>query len=1405
MTPSAAPATTARSNAVAVRLIALVAACAVLLVVHYAGVLSSGVDDGAGGRLLGRLDAGAVVILAVAGYLLNRRPAQAHLSGAPAPPSVRPVVRFLGRAAPWWWLAVAFAVVVSPVALGPRRLLVSALFGRHPGSTGPLPGLSIGWVVSIVLVAVVLWPLWTRVVRRLPLRTALARELVGAGLLFACGLGWQLLAVVTDRTAAFGMRSLVPGHLDALAVGAALAALAQAGLLERRHQRLAVAAAAATFALMLVLVPGGVTGIGRGAMLLDHAGDLVLAAALVAAVATATNSRPSAPSRWLAVLAPGLVLFGESSLHLLARQHRERVVELDGVPFLVGPTLTLVLWSLLLAASIAAFGAWAIDRSVDRLLHGRVAPWRPASFAAAVAGVAGAGFTWRVIAWLTIAPERTDGGDPLFYHSAANLFAQGRGWPEPLNWIAYGRTIPSALHGPGYPLYLSITSRLGGTSYVDHKLASILAGSLLVVVVALVGRRVGGPRVGVVAAVLAAAYPNLWIIDGVLFPEGLFALLTTTGILLAYRWRDTHRSATALALGLSIGAAALVRGEGLFLVVLLAIPWLMLDRGIDLRTRLRHAVLAVVGTVAMAGPWLVYNIPRFEVLVPLSTNGNELHVYSNCDDTYSGKFLGFWLFECQERIRRVEGDPPGDEAERALAWREVGFDYARAHATELPKVVAARLGRQWELFRPFQNVEFAAIEGRNTTAAGWGLAMYYGLATAAIAGAVMLRRRRVALWPLGAQIVGVTITAAYAYGTTRFRAPAEPVLCILAAVALVPLGAAVARRLSPRQGVVPVGGEDAFVRGARGSTSRGRRRSAAALGALAVVVALPLRGLYRQPGSTMEEGFMLTFPERVLRGDVPNVDFLHLYGPGSLDVLAGVYQVFGVRLEVERTYGLVQHLAIILGVYTIVRAWGRGAAFAAAALSALLVLTPIGLSALAWNGAVALALWSTICALRAVAREPDDPAVSRRWWLGAGVLAGLALTYRPDLAVALVVALGYLLWRRRRAWAPVALGAAVGLLAMLVHLVRAGIGPSVEGMLLDPVFNLRPGRQLPRPPSFDHLDGALQVIGERIPPWWGLPHLPASQQLFWWFFLLPAVTAGVLAVAVWAHRRGDAVGRTRVLVAAALLATGLLPQALQRPDSAHFAWVGCLSFPLAVPAMIEVIARRRPSWHRLVRVGTAFAVVAATYLAVFPFYSYRTYLAHTRASLGLVDAGLEVRRGERSWLLGDERSWRATKAVVADLDELATPGERLLVGPVDLRQTAYSDVFFYYLFPELEPATYFIEMDPGLANAPGSRLTQDVASADWLILTRFWSGWIEDNDSIVFGPDDANVVVEEQFCLVRSYERDLVRLYQRCPGGGAPGPYEGPYDPTVDYAVEVAVPVPPRSDGTHPPGSPAAP
>ena len=52
----------------------------------------------------------------------------------------------------------------------------------------------------------------------------------------------------------------------------------------------------------------------------------------------------------------------------------------------------------------------------------------------------------------------------------------------------------------------------------------------------------------------------------------------------------------------------------------------------------------------------------------------------------------------------------------------------------------------------------------------------------AIAGGIVLRRRRVPLTPLVAQFVVVAVTALAIYGLVRFRVPAEVALVVLAAV-----------------------------------------------------------------------------------------------------------------------------------------------------------------------------------------------------------------------------------------------------------------------------------------------------------------------------------------------------------------------------------------------------------------------------------------------------------------------------------------------------------------------------------------------------------------------------------------------------------------------------------------------
>ncbi len=438
----------------------------------------------------------------------------------------------------------------------------------------------------------------------------------------------------------------------------------------------------------------------------------------------------------------------------------------------------------------------------------------------------------------------------------------------------------------------------------------------------------------------------------------------------------------------------------------------------------------------------------------------------------------------------------------------------------------------------------------------------------------------------------------------------------------------------------------------------------------------------------------------------------------------------------------------------------------------------------------ASACGASSAALRAGAPGTEHP---RRWSVAAGLLAGLSLAYRPDLILALALAHGFLLWRRKRAtWGPVVAGLALGLVPYYVHLAMAGFGPSFRGMVIDPVFKLRPGRQLPRPPSWGHLDGALQAIAEKFPPWWKVPHLAAPHQIFLWFFLVPLVAFFVLGVAILRYRRRPD-QHARVLLAAALFGAGLLPQAFQRPDTAHFAWVSCVSLALLPGAIVEVLGWLRPRWSSAARLALSVGVVfVGIFLAVIPFFTYRDYLLHVRQSVGSLPPGLEVQRGDRRFYLGDVPPWLASRELIADLGQMAKPGQKLFVGPIDLRQTVYSDIDFYYLFPELTPSTYFMEMDPGVANADGVRLARDVDAADWLVLTRFWAGWLEPNSSVEFRSDLPNQTVEKDFCLVKSYEHDLARLYRRCPGGGAPGPYDGPYDPTHDPAVEAGVPVPPR-------------
>jgi MYXO-CTERM domain-containing protein len=102
-------------------------------------------------------------------------------------------------------------------------------------------------------------------------------------------------------------------------------------------------------------------------------------------------------------------------------------------------------------------------------------------------------------------------------------------------------------------------------------------------------------------------------------------------------------------------------------------------------------------------------------------------------------------------------------------------------------VAAVRVLRTWDFYRPVDQARYETFESRNRYVEGAGVAIYYVLLALAIAGAVLLRRRRQSLWILLAPAVLVTVASVVGYGLTRFRLAAEIPIVVLASLTLVEL------------------------------------------------------------------------------------------------------------------------------------------------------------------------------------------------------------------------------------------------------------------------------------------------------------------------------------------------------------------------------------------------------------------------------------------------------------------------------------------------------------------------------------------------------------------------------------------------------------------------------------------
>jgi 4-amino-4-deoxy-L-arabinose transferase-like glycosyltransferase len=422
-----------------------------------------------------------------------------------------------------------------------------------------------------------------------------------------------------------------------------------------------------------------------------------------------------------------------------------------------------------------AMRAWA--RTLPGRHGGRSLVW-------ALVAVLALAFVARAVAALYGWDFRHGSDADMYERLAAQLYLEGEfGIPGSANPYDFA---------PGAPLFAAAVYNLvGDVSPVAARLGLAVAGTLAVLVVYLLGRRLAGPRTGLVAAGLAAVYPPTLFYTSLLSGEPL-AILTVSGAVLAFLWA-AERPPWAWALpGVMLGLTAFLRPEYLALTVLLAVlagvlagrragPW----RGVA-----AGGLLALAFAVTIA-PWTVIASSDLGRFVPVSTGGGKalfIGTYLPGDGLHEPtkqhlhhRFYGTDL--SPSRIRRMPMNPLLDEVAekypelpRDEALGRVGRENLIRWATSEPRALAQMIaGKIANMWRGAGSPSFMPAGG----------AVHYLVLVAGLAGlALLLARRRWEVLPILVLLAGISLIGGLLLAGTRRNLPVMPLVISLAAVSL---------------------------------------------------------------------------------------------------------------------------------------------------------------------------------------------------------------------------------------------------------------------------------------------------------------------------------------------------------------------------------------------------------------------------------------------------------------------------------------------------------------------------------------------------------------------------------------------------------------------------------------------
>lgn len=401
-----------------------------------------------------------------------------------------------------------------------------------------------------------------------------------------------------------------------------------------------------------------------------------------------------------------------------------------------------------------------------------------------VAAAFGLRLAWALYARGDAPDAWQESGDQFSYFHYGSEIAHGRGY------VSYITGEATAYYPIGYPAILGVLyfvvlhTPIPDNLLLATALFHVVIGTASVALVFVVGRALAGVRVGLVAAALLAAFPNViyQVATVQLETTFIFLVLVALAVIVTHDWSGGPPSRQRLlAFGAALGVAVVVRP---FAAVLLVGVGAALA---TLRIGWRRVVLAVAVplgvVVALSIPWTIRNAVQLDAFIPSSTNmGDTLCIDRNLDATGGFRFA--------DHDGCVDPDLP--EVPRNSGNTKKAIRFVLEHPDrELLQIVR----RARYMFRDdHDGIEAVQSLGggpflsdgvvdRAETVADW---YWYGVVALAVVGlpGFAARQRRPARLIAASGFAGLLVIPLLLWGNPRFHLPLAPFLVVSAALAI---------------------------------------------------------------------------------------------------------------------------------------------------------------------------------------------------------------------------------------------------------------------------------------------------------------------------------------------------------------------------------------------------------------------------------------------------------------------------------------------------------------------------------------------------------------------------------------------------------------------------------------------